>query len=87
MYKLLTPNNMEAKFETIDDLPNDIDIITRRERERLERNKFICDRFAALTNKYPEASKYRKMVVIANQIGFSIEGVRRVLKAHGVIGK
>lgn len=62
-----------------------IDMRTEREKKRDDLHKGVCDAFVYLSERFPEASRYRKLVIIGNQFSITAQGVRGILKSKGLI--
>lgn len=60
-----------------------IDVRTKMEKLRDERNKRICERYVKMSQELPNCSANRIITVIAEQEGMTIPGVKHVLIANG----
>lgn len=52
------------------------ELLTMRERRRIERDELIAGKYKALIKEHPECSPYRIMSVVANELGVSTICVR-----------
>lgn len=59
------------------------ELLTMRERRRMERDELIAGKYKALTRKHPECAPHRLMSVIALEMGMTVTGVRYSLIRTG----
>lgn len=52
------------------------ELLTMRERRRIERDELIAGKYKALIKEHPECSHHRIMSVIANELGVTATCVR-----------
>lgn len=61
-----------------------IDVRTPIERARDKRNKGICDSFLRLSNEMPTCAPHRIFRLIAEEVGMTIPGVKKIIIDNGL---
>lgn len=61
-----------------------IDVRTPIEKARDERNKLICDSFLKYSNEMPDCAPNRIFGLIAERVGMTIPGVKRIIVNNGL---
>ena len=61
-----------------------IDVRTPIEKARDERNKRICNKFLQLSNEMPDCRPHRIFGLIAESVGMTIPGVKKIIVDNGL---